>query len=119
MSYGNLEKFDGLVGQEFDFFGVCSNEFKLDDCVWEALEDEDDGYRSYLGSVERKNSSGIFFRQSLGRVRLISVDKDDMDLYVLEDVLDGHRWLSFGTDNSCDYYPCFVFEYQPKAPVVG
>jgi hypothetical protein len=30
------------------------------------------------------------------------------------DVKDGHVWLRFGTDNTDDYYPYFVFEYKPR-----
>lgn len=30
----------------------------------------------------------------------------------LED--DGHVWLRIGTDNTDDYYPSFVFFYQPR-----
>lgn len=33
--------------------------------------------------------------------------------WVLKDVDSGHEWLTVGTDYGEDYYPCFVFYYQP------
>lgn len=110
-------KFEELVGQEFEFFGVDGNSFKLGNHVFEALEDEDDGYRSYLRSVEVKDPSGlIFFGQPVAKVKLTSVD----DAYgfvgfELKDS-DGHLWLRLGTDHSDDYYPMFIFQYAAKAP---
>jgi hypothetical protein len=110
----NYEDFDCIIGNEFDFFGVCMNEFKLDDIAWEALEDDDDDYRSYLNSIVRTDSDGIFFDRPLARVRLLNVDDGDHDLYKLVDVRDGHVWLSFGTRYYDDCYPYFLFEYLPK-----
>ncbi len=36
--------------------------------------------------------------------------------YRLVDVTDGHVWLEFGTYNTEDYYPYFVFRHNPKPP---
>ncbi len=36
------------------------------------------------------------------------------ELYKLIDTEDGHVWLEFGTHNTDDYYPSFVFNYTPK-----
>lgn len=102
--------FDDLLDQTFKFYGATEHQFKLDKTVWEAIEDESDGYRSYLGSVERTNSTAIFFRTKIAEVIL----KYDGDYYTLEDISDSHIWLTFGTDNSDGYYPIFVFQYQPK-----
>ena len=101
--------------EEFDFYGVCNNEFKLGDTVYEAVEDPDDGYRSYLGSIEVKNSDGIFFGMPLARVKAVAVsDHRDLDGWEFVDVTDGHVWLRVGTDCGDSYYPYFVFEYSPK-----
>lgn len=107
--------FDDLVGKTMSFYGVDNNWFKLDRKVYEAVENEDDGYRSYLGSVEvvdRKDL--IFFKRRLARVTVEEYGDGSFYGYVLRDVSDGHVWLRFGTNNSDDYYPWFVFEYQPK-----
>lgn len=110
-----MVKFEGLVGKTFKFYGVDNVMFKLDRTVWVAIENEDDGYRSHLETVEARDpKEGIFYRRSLTRVRL----EDDNDGYFrgyrLVDEKDGHVWLRVGTDNVDDYYPMFVFEYQPK-----
>lgn len=99
------------------FFGVSHNQFKLNDKVFEAIEDEADGYRSYLGSIEVRDPDGIFFGIPLGVVRLDEVEhadgRDDFEGYQLVDVFTGHVWLTFGTENSSDYYPWFIFDYTP------
>lgn len=103
-----LEK---MVGSEFLFYGVDNNEFKLDDTVYEAIEDENDGYRSYLDSVVVVEGNGLFFTKPLARVRVEELDENN---WCLVDVLTGHNWLTVGTDYSMDgYYPSFVFNYQP------
>jgi len=108
---------DKLVGQEFDFYGVDNNSFKLGDTVFEALEDEDDGYRSSLGSIEVKDPEGlIFFQTVIARVRVENAP--NIDGHQLVDIDDGHVWLEIGTSDYDDYYPCFVFSYHPKAVTV-
>lgn len=112
----SLATFYSLVGQEFPFFGVDNNTFKLGDTVYEAVEDESDGYRSMLEDVKVKDHEGlIFFGQPVATVRLVS-DDGEFDGYRLVDVADGHVWLRFGTDAADDYYPMFTFEYAAKAP---
>lgn len=113
-------EFDDLIGQEFLFYGVDNYMFKLDDTLWEAVEDPDDGYRSCLGAIEIRPTKGnkkIFYREPLAIVR---VDKNyeckgdaDNDGYELVDTEFEHIWLAFGTDNSDGYYPCFYFNYTP------
>jgi len=107
--------FDEVIGKEFSFYGVDNEAFKLGKLVFEAVEDENDGYRSCLGSVEVKDPSGlIFFKRSLARVKVVATEVGDFDGYHLVDVADGHVWLRFGTDHCDDYYPCFIFDYSPK-----
>lgn len=112
--YGDFKEFGTLIGNELPFYGVDNNCFKLGDRVFEAVEDESDGYRSYLGSVEVRDPSGlIFFRTPLASVRVVEVDDNYAEEYQLVDD-GGHVWLRFGTNNCDDYYPYFVFEYQPR-----
>ncbi len=48
--------FDELIGEELKFYGVDNNRFCLKyggrKTIFEAIEDENDGYRSCLGAVE-------------------------------------------------------------------
>lgn len=108
---------DELVNQKkvFKFYGACNNEFKVDNFIWEAIEDPDDGYRSYLKTVNRKRSTGIFYRDPIAQVTIESIEIERSFVgYYIVDVEDKHIWLKIGTDYTDDYYPYFVFEYQPK-----
>lgn len=100
------------------FFGVDNNRFKIGDVVYEALEDPDDGYRSYLTSVAVRDG-GIFFPNPVATVTITECSEpepnnDSFAGYAIKGE-DGHQWLKFGTDTSDNYYPCFVFRYTPKA----
>ncbi len=123
--------FAALEGMELEYFGAddAAHEFKLDDIIFKVLEDPDDGYRSHLGVIEYgTQSNSIFFRTPLGKVRIETYsgenppDREEGDDwsneacqgYCLIDVADGHMWLRFGTDNTDDYYPYFVFRHHPK-----
>lgn len=119
----DLESFDFLVTERWQapFFGVDHNRFKMGDRVFEAVENEIDGYRSDLGAVEVRKG-GVFF---LNPVDVVYLDRTneraepssgygECDLYRLVSVNDGHVWLEFGTENTDDYYPCFIFHYRPR-----
>lgn len=118
--YGENDKsFEVLMDKEHKFYGVDNNCFKLGNQVFEVVENEDDGYRSFLGSIEIlgnwKEMGLIFPKYSFARVKLEeSYEGYDFEGYHLIDTDDGHVWLRFGTENTSDYYPCFVFEYCAK-----
>ncbi len=121
-------KFTDLIGKRFSFYGACNNQFRLGGITWEAIEDEDDGYRSCLDTIKVVRSEEIFYQTPLAEVIVRETDKDvdscryhcddPFDGYELVDVKDGHRWLVFGTNRDDEYYPWFVFSYQPKAITV-
>lgn len=124
-----FKHFAALEGLVLEYYGAddASHEFKLDGIVFKVLEDPQDGYRSMLGVIEYgKQSDSIFFRKPLARVRIATYeDRTNNDHYSqsdqgyqLVDVDDGHVWLEFGTDNTDDYYPYFVFRHMPKEPKV-
>lgn len=118
-----------LNNEEFYFYGVFNNCFKIDDMILEVIEDPDDGYRSHLGAVcHYKGYNDLkrhFFDKPLGKIVLhtkhidstVKEDsyayEDTFDGWVLDDVDTSHRWLTFGTNNTDDYYPYFVFSYTP------
>lgn len=111
------------VGLIAPFYGVDGNYFKLGDTVFEAQEDDSDGYRSMMREVREvpRTKEMVFFRKSLGRVRVDEAkghhrSTGEFDGFALVDMKDHHRWLLLGTDNYDDYYPCFTFEYSPKEP---
>lgn len=117
------------VGLETDFYGVDNTCFKLDNCIFEAVEDESDGYRSCLKDVKMKDDTEglIFFQTPIARIRVEedneyrSYDRnpdEPFDGYKLVDVTDGHVWLSFGTEKNDSYYPSFIFFYETKGQKV-
>ena len=111
---------EALEGKEFDFYGVYGHCFNLNGKVFEALEDESDGYRSYLASVELRNEQTkdmIFFPNPVARVRVEQDGDTDDEGFCLKRVEDGFVVLRVFTDYTDDYYPCFRFEYLlPNAP---
>lgn len=118
MSQDNKLPFE--LGKAMAFFGVDNNQFKLDGIVYEALEDPSDGYRSYLGSVEVKDTStSIFFPNPIDVVYVTedNVQKDRAERasegYKVISAITGHVWLEFGTEYFDAYYPSFYFNYTP------
>jgi len=126
-----MNHFKGLLGAQLDFYGADTggNTFKVDDVVFRVLEDPNDGYRSCLGAIDyTTESDSIFFSQPIARVKLVTFSRiieerydsggfygaPSSEGYQLVDAEDGHVWLYFGTDNTDDYYPYFVFQYFPK-----
>jgi len=117
--------FLNLIGAELEYYGADEgdNTFKVDGIVFKALEDPDDGYRSYLSTIDYTDEhNSIFFRSPLALVRIETYDVTAEDKYLnqanqgyrLVDVVDGHVWLKFGTHNYDDYYPMFIFSHYPK-----
>lgn len=93
----------------FEFYGVNLNKFKLGTIVFEAIEDPNDGYRSYLESVELSSSPAIFSKRPLAIVTVKTYE----DGFTLVDQKTNHVWLSVYTDALDDYYPYFTFSYSP------
>lgn len=106
--------FHDLVGKPdvYAFYGVYNNCFKLGSVIFEAIEDPDDGYRSYLDTITL--SSGIFpVKQPLAYVQILRNETGSEDGYYLYSPETNHTWLWIGTKNMNDYYPYFVFHYIP------
>lgn len=107
---------DKLLGLKANLYYVNElNRFQLGSVLFEVIEDESDGYRSYYAQLqvidtERKKNPGDF----LAEVEIVKVNREQQfDGYQIQDA-DGHVWIEFGTDNYDDYYPCFVFNTNPK-----
>lgn len=113
------DKFDSLVGGTYLFYGVDNHMFKIGNSIYEALEDADDGYRSYLGSIEIMDTSKYTFqRYPFAVIRIEHTDDGDIDDdyfrgYRFVDINTNHCWLKIGTNYGDEYYPCFTFDYMP------
>lgn len=107
--------FEDLIDEKLDFYGVDGNCFKLNDTVYEAVENEAD-YHSMLDCIEAVENEAelIFFKTPIARIVIENIYELAFAGYRLVDLHDGHEWLRFGTGDYDDYDPYFVFEYTPK-----
>jgi hypothetical protein len=90
--------------------------FVLDGKTYKAIEDPDDGYRSYLSKLEVTDEkvSNTFPPQ-----KVIGIMKPDEDYAVNDtiqffDVITTKVVLEVGTDNTDDYYPYCVLNWNPE-----
>ena len=100
---------------------VCR--FRLNGVIYMAREDPNDGYRSMLDELTvdpvRKHMDNSFpaievigsYREKSGYGACEIID--------LIDAVTGKVVLEIGTDNSDDYYPSFVANFQPENMVTN
>lgn len=129
MSAEVMKVWDDIVeaGELLPFFGVDGHRFKLGAMALEAIEDESDGYRSYLETLAVPTEGCIFFPNPVAHVRARKIEgaderespwRDWYGEFIGWGLFDesGHRWLLVGTENNDDYYPSFRFHYTPVTP---
>jgi hypothetical protein len=95
--------------------------FRLDGVAYTAIENPDDGYRSSMDSlfVSDEPMQNVF-----PPVRVIAKKKDNErysinDTLQLVDAVTGLVVVEVGTDNTDDYYPCFVSYFAPHNMVTN
>lgn len=94
--------------------GVCL--FTLDGVTYKAIEDPDDGYRSYCSSLvisEQKPQCSF----PAVKVTCSMAEDDDYgrnEILVIRDAQNEKTILRVGTGNTDDYYPYCVFDYTPE-----
>jgi len=111
------------VKQYGDSFEDCEViRFRLDGIVYTAIENPDDGYRS---SMERLFvSPDEPMRNVFPPIRVLARKKEDEkysvnDTLQLVDAETGKVVVEVGTDNTDDYYPCFVSHFAPENMVTN
>lgn len=98
-----------------DYHGsVCR--FILDGKTYTACEDDNDGYRSAMKSL---TEGGEVRNQFAPQRVLCSMRYEDEygnkdETLVMRDMITGKEVLEVGTDNTDDYYPSFVSNFQPE-----
>lgn len=102
------------LNQPFGFYGVDNHQFKLGRNVYEAIEDPVDGYRSHLDTVVVRENTGIFFKRAVDTVIVREASDPFFSGYEVVSTKDEHVWLLFGTEQTDEYYPWFVFTYSPR-----
>jgi hypothetical protein len=85
--------------------------FVLDDVTYRALEDPDDGYRSYMDEITITNEKCT----NMIPVHFVKGNLDeDSDIINFVDIVTKEIVLSIGTDHSDNYYPSCVSDFFPK-----
>jgi len=87
--------------------------FILDGISLQAIEDEDNGFRSYLNEF-RTTPEPIINRFSSHEVKGSIIDDKDFSGIEFIDVVTQKVVLKIGTDYSLDYYPSIWFYWAPE-----
>lgn len=89
--------------------------FRLDGVVYIAVEDPDDGYRSYLDEIMIGDKITNQFEKVLvrGKYRERN-DGGNCSIIQFFDQLTNLVVLEIGTENTDDYYPYFVANFSPE-----
>lgn len=106
-------------GTYHDFLGDHHRnyiDFRLDGVTYRAVENPDDGYRSYCEELQIVDSVP---RTTLPDIEVIGtmMPNDDYmvnDVLILIDAVTGKPVLEIGTKNTDDYYPYCWMEYHPE-----
>ena len=85
--------------------------FSIDGVTYEAVEDPDDGYRSYLDEIKVTKPVKKMYEVP---VVVEFNDPDDKYELVFRDKRNQKTILSLGTNYIDDYYPSYFFDYTPQ-----
>jgi hypothetical protein len=90
--------------------------FVLDGKSYTACEDDNDGYRSSMKElIEGGTVKNVFAPQRvLCSMRTEGEYGSKDETLVMRDMVTGEVVLEVGTDNTDDYYPSFVADFQPR-----
>ena len=107
-----------FTGVEFgtmkdDWLGeVNTVKFQLDGVTYVAIENPDDGYRSYMEDL-RPCADKI--TNPIPETEVVCVHKaTDSDILEVIDAQNGETILRIGTEDIDNYYPVCIFEYSPE-----
>ena len=110
-----------IGGREHAIYGdykeLCNYiKFQLDNTVYLAIENPDDGYRSFCEDLVTED---VPCKIHIPDVLVLCSMKDDNkyeknDILVLTDCETGKTVLEVGTANTDDYYPYCIFEWHPE-----
>lgn len=106
----NTIDFKQLIGKSGILCAVDGHSFRVGDLTFEAVEDEMDGYRSSLKHLRVVDNIRPTFRENIHIEESFGEYIDGIQL--VNEV--GLIILTIGTRNYDDYYPCFVFRYNPE-----
>lgn len=119
-----LSGVDFGVGEkgEYDYERPATCVFVLDGETYTVTEDADDGYRSSMKSIA-KGGAEVSNKFPPCRVLCSMQTKGEYsgvdDLLVMRDMVTGKVVLTVGTENTDDYYPCYIANFDPSAMEVN
>jgi hypothetical protein len=100
---------------------VCVISFILDGITYTAVEDANDGYRSAIGNlfINEFVCSNTFepidvICKHKTEYNVNDFSKRYCDILEIYSIKSGKIILTVGTDNTDDYYPSFVSDWNPK-----
>ena len=114
----NKVNISDIVGQIGNLY-YCNdmNCFQLGSVKFEVLEDESDGYRSSMDCLKILSTNSEC-HQLLAEIKIVDISTDNQTIYALQDTKDNSfNWVEFGTENTDDYYPYFVFRTNVRKEV--
>ncbi len=121
MQYVNDIRFDALVGYSWNFYGIDNQTFVIGTdahrCAFQVIEDQDDGYRSYLDHIEPVPlHTAIHSKTPIAEIVIVKEFNEfqSFDGFRFRDVTDGHIWLEVGTESYDSYYPVCVWNFYPR-----
>jgi uncharacterized protein YdcH (DUF465 family) len=90
--------------------------FELDNIIYTAIENPDDGYRSMLEELKKgegKIKTKIPPTEVVCKMKP-NCDFEENEILQMVDTKNGKRILEVGTGNTNDYYPYFVAGWRPE-----
>ncbi|MCG7985015.1 MAG: DUF2800 domain-containing protein [Candidatus Thiodiazotropha lotti] len=106
-----------------DYPGAIENcqvcRFRLDGTVYVAAEDPEDGYRSSMRDLYVADKDAI--KNTFEPIRVMCKHRTEGSFGYADDVLEiidiktGRSVLIVGTENTDDYYPSFIANFDPAA----
>lgn len=103
----------GQVNDEDDYDAGLCFKFTLDGVTYLAIEDEDDGYRSFMRELQVSSEPCNTPLPDI-LIRCEYEDGIERDILKIYEVASGNLILEMGTDSTDDYYPYCIMRYYPE-----
>jgi len=109
-----MKRKENTWGEHFEDCEVVN--FVLDGVTYTAIQDPSDGYRSSMKEIMVSDTqiSNSFPEQRVIATMRPNSQYYDNEILDLTDAVTGKVVLSVGTENTDDYYPYWVADFDPK-----